>query len=59
MQATLNDSAKFDRLAARIGASSSDAKSELRKRFEGDADRIHVLSSTRSWFHLTTGELDA
>ena len=34
MQATLTDSAKFDRLAARLGATSPDAKSELRKRFE-------------------------
>lgn len=41
MQATLHDSAKFDRLAAQIGASSSDAKSELRQRFERDAERIH------------------
>jgi hypothetical protein len=40
-QETLKDSAKFDRLAARVGASSSDAKSELRKRFEGAADRVH------------------
>jgi hypothetical protein len=45
MQATLHDSAKFDRLAAKIGASSSDAKSELRKRFEGEADRIHYYAN--------------
>ena len=41
MQETLKDSAKFDRLAARMGASSADAKSDLRKRFETNADRIH------------------
>src|SRR5271154_6 len=41
IQATLTDSAKFERLAARLGASSSDAKSELRKRFERSADNIH------------------
>jgi len=41
LQATLTDSAKFDRLAARLGASTSDAKSELRKRFEIDAVRVH------------------
>jgi hypothetical protein len=41
MQATLHDSAKFDRLTARIGASTSDAKSELRERFGRDAERIH------------------
>ena len=46
MQTTLHDSAKFDRLAARIGATSSDAKSELRKRFEGEADRIHYYVDT-------------
>ena len=41
MQETLTDSAKFDRLAARIGVTSSDAKSELRKRFESDAALVH------------------
>jgi hypothetical protein len=42
MQATFADTAKFDRLAVRIGASSSDAKSELRKRFDTEAARVHV-----------------
>jgi hypothetical protein len=32
LQATLTDTAKFDRMAARIGAANPDAKSELRKR---------------------------
>src|SRR5271165_3577902 len=41
LQATLTDPAKFDRLAARLGASSSVANSELRKRFTSDADRVH------------------
>jgi hypothetical protein len=41
VQETLKDSAKFDRLAARMGASSADAKSDLHKRFESNADRIH------------------
>jgi len=41
LQATLTDTAKFDRLATRLGASSSDAKSELHKRFESDAERVH------------------
>jgi hypothetical protein len=45
MQATLHDPAKFDRLAEKIGASSSDAKSELRKRFEGEADRVHYYTN--------------
>ncbi len=41
MQATLTDVAKFDRLASRVGASSSDAKGALRKRFESEAALIH------------------
>jgi hypothetical protein len=41
VQETLTNSGKFDRLAARLGASSTDAKAELRKRFESTADRIH------------------
>ena len=41
MQATLADPAKFTRLAARIGATSSDALSALRTRFEADAANIH------------------
>ncbi len=53
-QETLKDSTKFDRLAARLGVSSSDAKNELRKRFEGAADRIHnyrtrVLVTPYQW----------
>jgi mono/diheme cytochrome c family protein len=43
VQETLTDSAKFDRLAARMGASGADAKSDLHKRFETTADRIHVF----------------
>ncbi|MBV9998886.1 MAG: hypothetical protein JO015_07200 [Verrucomicrobia bacterium] len=45
MQATLRDPAKFDRLAARIGTSSSDARGDLRKRFENDAERVHYYTS--------------
>jgi hypothetical protein len=41
MQATLADAAKFDRLAARLGATSAEAKGELRKRFEKEAASIH------------------
>jgi mono/diheme cytochrome c family protein len=41
LQATLTDTAKFDRLAMRLGASSSEAKSALRKRFESDAEPVH------------------
>ena len=45
MQAALTDSAKFDRLAARVGASSAEAKSALRKRFESEAADIHRYST--------------
>jgi hypothetical protein len=47
LQATLADSAKFDRLATKLGASSSDAKGELHKRFESDAANVHYYR-TRS-----------
>ena len=46
VQETLKDSAKFDRLAARMGVSSADAKSDLRKRVETNADRIHSFRTT-------------
>ena len=45
MQTTLTDAAKFDRLATRIGASSSTATSELRERFASDAERLHYYSN--------------
>ena len=48
MQATLNDTAKFDRLAVRIGASSAEAKEKLRKRMEPDAARVHVYATQTS-----------
>ncbi|MGO4396553.1 di-heme-cytochrome C peroxidase [Variovorax sp. M-6] len=41
LQATLADRQKFDRLAARLGAMSAEAKSELGKRFESEAATIH------------------
>lgn len=41
MQKTLTNSAKFDRLATRLQSSSSDAKNELRNRFEAAARRLH------------------
>jgi hypothetical protein len=40
-QETLNDPAKFDRLAARMGASNGEAKVALRTRFEGEAAHVH------------------
>ncbi len=45
MQATLTDASKFDRLAARMGASSTDAKTSLRKRLETEAARVHGYSA--------------
>ena len=44
-QATLADTAKYDRMAARIGATSGDAKSELRARFESEAKRTHYYNT--------------
>jgi len=46
MQAALHDPAKFDRLATKIGASSADAKSELRQRLEREAGRMHYYVNT-------------
>jgi hypothetical protein len=61
LQATLTDTAKFDRLAARLRASSSDAKSVLRARFTIDAGRVHqyrthALITPSSW---GPGRIDA
>lgn len=41
MQATQADAAKFDRLAARMGATTAEAKSALRQRFEKESAPIH------------------
>ena len=46
MQATLSDTAKFDRLASRAGASSPEATADLRKRVEGDAARVNYYHAT-------------
>ncbi len=43
LQATLTNAAKFDRLAARIGATSPEDKSALRQRFESEAANVHVF----------------
>lgn len=45
LRATLTDAAKFDRTAARLGASSPDAKDRLRKRIESEATRVHEYAS--------------
>ena len=57
VQETLKDSAKFDRLAARMGASGADAKSDLRKRFETTADRIHNFPDPRTGHSLPLGTI--
>jgi len=46
LQATLNDTAKFDRLAARLKADNPGRKDTLRKRFENAAGPIHALVRT-------------
>jgi mono/diheme cytochrome c family protein len=46
-RATLDDSAKFDRLASRLKATGADAKASLRARLESQAEQIHYYS-TRS-----------
>jgi hypothetical protein len=61
MQATLSDTAKFDRMAARLGVAKPDAKDGLRKRFERDADRVHHYR-TRTAVSATawgSGRMDA
>jgi hypothetical protein len=47
MQATLTDTAKFDRLAARLAATSPDAKAKLRERLENQAAATYEYA-TRS-----------
>jgi hypothetical protein len=45
LNATLNDSAKFDRLAAHLAATSADAKMSLRKRLESDFARVDYYNT--------------
>ena len=61
LQATMSDAAKFDRLAARLGASSPDAKDRLRKRTESEADRVHDYATRTSVtpYPWGPGRLDA
>jgi hypothetical protein len=46
--ANLTDTAKFERLAARLGASTPDAKDKLRKRIEGERARVHEYATRTS-----------
>jgi hypothetical protein len=48
LRATLTDPAKFDRLAARLGASTADAKDKLRVRVESEDARVHEYSARTS-----------
>jgi len=48
LRATLTDGAKFDRLTARLGASSADAKNELRLRVASEAARVHEYATRTS-----------
>ena len=61
LQATLTDLAKFNRLAARLGASSTDAKDELRKRVESESLRVHeyVTRTTVTPHPWGPGRMDA
>lgn len=45
LQSTVADSGKFDRLAAKLGATDAIAKSELRKRLGTEADSVHYYRS--------------
>jgi len=61
LQATLNDPAKFDRLASRLKATSADAKAALRARLEPQAEhtRYYAAVTTRSPFPWGPARLDA
>jgi len=61
MQATLTDAAKFDRIAARLGAASPEAKAKLRERFERQAAAIHeyATQSAATFSPWGPGRIDA
>jgi mono/diheme cytochrome c family protein len=61
LQATLKDPAKFDRLAARVGAASAEAKKNLRNRFEAQAalTRTYHTSATATPFPWGPARIDA
>jgi cytochrome c peroxidase len=48
LQAHLTDAAKFDRLAARLKASTTDAKDKLRKRIESEKVRVNEYATRTS-----------
>lgn len=61
MQATLTDTAKFDRLAARLGAASAEARTKLRERFERQAAAIYeyATQSAATFSPWGPGRIDA
>jgi mono/diheme cytochrome c family protein len=61
MQATLTDTPKFDRLAARIGAANPDAKASLRERFARQAALTYEYAtrSAASFWPWGPARLDA
>ena len=59
LQATLTDAAKFDRLAARLGASSPDAKDKLRKRIESESRSGARVCAPEPRLPRTRGDPDA
>lgn len=61
LRATLTDSAKFHRLASKLGASSPDAKDKLRKRLESDSARVHdyVVQQLTTRHPWGPGRMDA
>jgi len=61
LRTTMTDAAKFDRLARRVGASSLDAKDKLRKRAEGESERVHdyATRSTITRYPWGPGRMDA
>jgi hypothetical protein len=61
LQATLIDTAKFNRLAARLKADSADAKDKLHMRLESGAARVHEFAtrSAASPYPWGPGRIDA
>jgi hypothetical protein len=61
LRTTLSDSAKFDRLATRVGALSPDAKDKLRKLVESESERVHDYAtvSTLTLHPWGPGRMDA
>lgn len=61
MRATLTDTAKFDRLAARLGATSTEAKARLRDRFQRQAAATfeYATRSAATFWPWGTSRIDA